>query len=164
MTHRLCWCRTLSGTKRSQQFSWQTAKSTKEWKRHNNGTKIKAIAFALYFIMICTVTGMVFIGQRFTYPPAIIPILPPNCPKYRIFHGSFGNIRYTNLVDYSWPDTWGSVLLRILRRPASLIRPPPNRPSPSEPSAAPARFPHGFAPFIFGSSLSTFATARDRSR
>ena len=69
------------------------------------------IAFALCFIMICTVTEGVFIDQRFTYPPAIIPILPPNYPKYRIFHGSFGNIRYTNLVDYSWLDMWGSVLL-----------------------------------------------------
>ena len=63
----------------------------------------------------------VFIAQRLTYPLATIPILPPNCPKYRIFHGLFGNIEYADPMDYSWPDMWVLVLFQILRRPTSSI-------------------------------------------
>ena len=46
--------------------------------------------------MICTVTGVVFIALRLTYPLGKIPLMPPNCPKYRIFHGLLGNIESTN--------------------------------------------------------------------
>ena len=58
----------------------------------------------------------VFIAQRLTYPLATIPILPPNCPKYRIFHGLFGNIKRADSMDYSWPDMWASVSLQVLHR------------------------------------------------
>jgi len=64
----------------------------------------------------------VFIAQRLTYPLATIPILPPNCPRYRIFHGLFGIIKHADSMDYSWPDTWVLVLFQILRRPTSSIR------------------------------------------
>ena len=64
----------------------------------------------------------VFIAQRLTYPLATIPILPPNCPKYRIFHGLFGNIKHADSMDYRWPDMWVLVLFQILRRPTSSIR------------------------------------------
>jgi len=64
----------------------------------------------------------VFIAQRFTYPLATIPILPPNCPRYRIFHGLFGNIKHADSMDYRWPDMWVLVLFQILRRPTSSIR------------------------------------------
>jgi len=71
--------------------------------------------------MVCTVTGRVFIAQRLTYPLATIPILPPNCPKYIIFHGLFGNIEYADPMDYNWPDMWVLVLFQILCRPTSSI-------------------------------------------
>ena len=63
----------------------------------------------------------VFIAQRLTYPLATIPILPPNCPKYIIFHGLFGNIEYADPMDYNWPDMWVLVLFQIICRPTSSI-------------------------------------------
>ena len=90
----------------------------------NNDTKIKATASLLCISSSSPqLQGGVFISQWLTYPLAIIPILPPNCPKYRIFRGLFGNIKYTDSMDYSWPDMRVLVLFKTLRRPAPSTRP-----------------------------------------
>ena len=62
--------------------------------------------------MICTVTRGLFIAQWLTYPLARIPKMPPNCPKYRIFHGLLGNITFTNTQWITAGLTHGPQVLR----------------------------------------------------
>ena len=51
----------------------------------------------------------VFIAQRLTYPLAKIPIMPPNCPKYRIFRGLLGNIKSAHTQWITAGPTCGSL-------------------------------------------------------
>ena len=97
---------------------------------------------------VSTVTKGVLIAQRLTYPLAKIPIMPPNCPKYRIFRGLLGNITFTDTQWITAGLTHGPQVLRTagcLRFGASGMT--LRRASPSLFSCRVALRPRTFAPY-----------------
>ena len=94
-----CWCKTLFGTKRSQQPERREAKprekKTLAQRQHENQSNR---VIALYSMCLTQLQKGVFIAQKLNYSPAKIPLLPPNRQHFGIFPGHNRNV--------TTPDTY----------------------------------------------------------